>query len=269
MKFKIDHDYHIHSNISDCAASDKELLPSRFLKYAKDNNFTEICLTDHLWDSDVPGASIWYFHQNFDHIAKALPLPQTDGIKFFFGCETELDKYMTVGLSKEKFDKFDFIIIPTTHLHMNGFTIDEKDTSVEARAKVWVDRLDKLLDMDLPFHKIGIAHLTCSLIAYNRGDFDEHIRIIDSISDETYIRLLEKLRDKGAGFELNFYIGSYKDEQLERILRPYRLAKQVGCKFYLGSDSHSVKELDAAKERFCKIVDALDLKETDRFRFGK
>ena len=176
---------------------------------------------------------------------------------------------MTIGLSRDKFDRFDFIIIPTTHLHMNGFTIDEKDTSVEARAKVWVDRLDKLLDKGLPFHKIGIAHLTCSLIAYNRSDFDEHIRIIDSISDETYERLFKKLASKGAGFELNFTISRYNDEQLNRILRPYRIAKKVGCKFYLGSDAHSTKELDEAKENFQKIVDALDLKETDRFYFTR
>ena len=269
MKFIADHDYHIHSNISFCAADDKELTKERILKYAIDNNFTEICITDHLWDSDVPGASAWYQGQNYEHIAAVLPLPKIDGVSFSFGCETELDKFMTVGLAKEKMENFDFIIIPTTHLHMNGFTVDESKTSVEDRAGVWIDRLDKLLDMELPWHKIGIAHLTCSLIAYNRGDFDEHIRILDTVSDDTYVRLFEKLRDKGAGFELNFVIERYNDEQLARALRPYRIAKEVGCKFYLGSDSHSVKELEAAKKRFEKIVDALDLKETDRFRFGK
>jgi histidinol phosphatase-like PHP family hydrolase len=54
---------------------------------------------------------------------------------------------------------------------------------------------------------------------------------------------------------------------MELILR--RIAKKKGCKFYLGSDAHHPAPLDAARERFEAIVDALDLTEEDKFRpFG-
>ena len=47
----------------------------------KENGVITLCLTDHFWDEDVPGASSWYSTQNYDHIAKALPLPKADGIR--------------------------------------------------------------------------------------------------------------------------------------------------------------------------------------------
>ncbi len=269
MKFNIDHDYHIHSKLSECS-SDEEQTTERMLQYAKENHFREICITDHFWDENVPGAFPWYRPQNYEHIAQSLPLPKSDDVTFYFGCEAELDKNMTLAISEKMMDNFDFIIIPTTHLHMMGDTIDAEATSVEARAEIYVERLDKLLDMALPFHKIGIAHLTCPLIAYHSAtDFDEHIRIIDSIPTDTFKELFSKLAKKGAGFELNFDIGKYSEEQLPRILRPYKIAKEMGCKFYLGSDAHHPFELDRAKGNFEKIVSALDLEESDQYFFHK
>ena len=107
MKFKFDHDYHIHSKISSCS-NDPEQTAERILQYACDNNLREICITDHYWDSAVDGASNWYKPQDFEHISAAKPLPKADGVKFLFGCETDMDKFFTVGIPKERFDDFDF-----------------------------------------------------------------------------------------------------------------------------------------------------------------
>jgi histidinol phosphatase-like PHP family hydrolase len=121
--------------------------------------------------------------------------------------------------------------------------------------------------MDLPFHKIGIAHLTCPLIA--RESWQEHIAIIDSISDEMFGELFSIAAKKGVGIELNFPIRKYEGDELDSILRPYRIAKANGCKFYFGSDAHHPSELAGAKQRFEQIIDALELTEDDRFRpFG-
>lgn len=264
MKFKIDHDYHIHSYLSKCS-SDPLQTTENILKYAEKNGYFDICLTDHFWDEEVKGAyySDFYDGQNFEHLTSALPLPQSKTVKFFFGCETEIDKNMTLGISKERFHKLDFVIIPTTHLNITSFTIDEADDSLERRAFLYVKRLNKLLDMDLPFEKIGIAHLTCDLMA-NKSP-DDHIRVLESISDATFKELFEKLAYKNAGFELNFPIFSYKKEDLEKILRPYRIAKKCGCKFYLGSDAHVTRDFDTAYAKFEAMVDALELTEYDKF----
>ena len=137
MRYVFDHDYHIHSFLSSCS-SDPNQLPEAILRYAKENGLKRIVITDHFWDSDIPGASKWYEPQNYDHIKKSKPLPQSKDIRFLFGCETDYDKFMTVGLAKENFDLFDFVIIPTTHFHMKDFTISAEDGATHLAYRIRV-----------------------------------------------------------------------------------------------------------------------------------
>ena len=265
VPFVINQDYHIHSFLSSCS-SDPEQTPARIVQLAQAAGLTQLCLTDHLWDADVPGASRWYEPQNIDHVRQALPLPSVPGVEFRFGCETDLDKHMVLGLTRAHFDLFDFVIIPTTHLHMSGFTIDPEQDADEVRARLYVERLDAVLSMDIPFEKVGIAHLTCRLIA--KGDWDRHIRVLDMIPSDTFRRLFSRMAEKGCGFELNFPVFSYSEEQLERILRPYRIAKACGCRFYFGSDIHHPQALEngGVRKNFERIAELLALTEDDRFK---
>ena len=263
MKFKINHDYHIHSQLSSCSR-DPEQTPDRILQYAKENGLSRICLTDHYWDSAVYGASQWYRPQDFDHIAKAMPLPQDEEVEFLFGCETDMNKLMTVGIPAARFDEFDFIIIPTTHLHMTGFTISNEDAeSNERRAQLWVERLDALLHKSLPFGKIGLAHLVCELI--KRESREEYLNVLSLIPDAEMERLFTVAAELGCGIELNQSDMSFGDDEADVVLRPFRIAKSCGCKFYLGSDAHHPTEFKKSKWVFERAVTLLDLKESDKF----
>ena len=263
MKFQIDHDLHIHSHLSSCS-HDENQTPESILAYARKEGLKKIAITDHFWDEKVDGASEWYAPQNFEHIRAPLPLPKEDGISFFFGCESEMDKFFTLGITKERLNSFDFIIIPTSHLHMSGFTIDENLTSAEERAKYYMERCHRLLDYDLPFHKIGLAHFTCGLMARNcEGTRDD---ILSYISDGEFAELFTKAAKCGIGIELNTAIS---DATNPSALRPYKIAKECGCKFYLGSDAHSVKDFALSRQRFSSMIDALGLTEEDKFPFAK
>ena len=147
MRYKIDHDYHIHSYLSTCS-NDPEQNAERILQYAKDNGFSRICITNHYWDKEVDGAWNWYIPQDFDHISEVKPLPKDDGVKFFFGCEGEMDIFKKLSVPASRYGDFDFMVIPTTHLHMTGNTITAEDAESEdtanIRARLWVERLDAL-----------------------------------------------------------------------------------------------------------------------------
>lgn len=258
MRYCFDNDLHIHSHLSSCSR-DPEQTPDAILQYAIDNGLKTICITDHYWDENVAGASNWYKPQNYEHISQALPLPQADGVRFLFGCETDLRADMTLGISPAVYDKFDFIIIPTTHLHMDGFTC-RGDEDAKERAKLWIDRFDGVLDMNLPFHKVGIAHLTCELM-YK----EHHVETLECITENDYSRLFRKASDRGVGIELNFSASSLNEENQETILLPYRIAKEEGCKFYFGSDAHHPKKLAEEKQNAESIIDLLNLEESDKF----
>lgn len=262
MKYIFDNDLHIHSKLSLCS-NDPEQTPERILQYAKENNLKNICIADHFWDETVPGASGWYEPQNYAHISQSKPLPQADGINFMFGCETELDMNMTLGVSKENFDKFDFVVIPTTHLHMVGYTIPHEISTPEQKAEYWLKRFNGVLDMDLPFHKVGIAHLACGLMDPVRENV---LKLINLLSDSDLEKVFKRAADKGVGIELNSGDMKFKDEEKSIILRPFEIAKKEGCKFYCSSDAHHPKELNEVKAIFERAIDLLDLTEENKFR---
>lgn len=267
MKYQIDHDYHIHSGLSLCS-DDPEQTPQAILEYGEQNQMKRLVLTDHYWDEEVPGAEDFSFYreQDTERIYRAYPLPQGEHTRFFWGCEIDMSKDFRIGLTREHFDRFDFVIIPITHLHLKPFTVEETLEGTEARAKLYVERWDALLKMDIPFEKVGFAHLTCSLIDNSKKQFEDHLRVLDRIPDEEFRRLFTRSKEVGMGIELNFPIENYSGDDLSRVLRPYQIAKEVGCKFYLGSDAHH-KEGLAQMERFAQIVEALQLTEEDKFHF--
>ena len=259
MKFKIDHDYHIHSCLSSCS-NDPGQTPEAILEYAKANNFKSVCITDHFWDSAISGASDWYRPQDFEHISKSLPLPEDKDAKMMFGCETEMKMNKELTIRHELFDKLDFIVVPTNHFHMRGFTIDADAVEPHQRAKIFMEHNHALLDMDLPFTKMGIAHFTDPLLAYySNGTLFE---TLEKISDSDFAEFFERAAKCGIGIELNIPL---ENARREDVLRPYRIAHTCGCKFYLGSDAHTRKAFDGAIARFTAIVDELSLTEDDKF----
>lgn len=266
MKYIIDHDLHIHSHLSPCSGNPQQT-GERIFEYAKDEGYSKICVTDHFWDSDVNGVPYDYRNLNQELLSKIKPLPQSDEIKFLFGCEAEINPALDIGLAPENAALFDFIIIPTTHLHMQGVSVNEEDVdTLEKRAKQWIWRFERVLDSDLPHHKVGIAHLVCHLMAPRPYKNEDVIKILDLISDSEMERLFSRAAELGIGIELNASDFNFEDEYKEFYLRPFKIAKKCGCKFYLGSDSHTPGGFEGVKERFERAVNLLELKESDKFK---
>jgi len=263
MRFIADHDFHIHSTVSRCC-HDENQTPEAILKYAAENGFRKICLTNHFWDEKVRSDAEWIDEHGYSHVSSVLPLPAHKNIEFLFGCETDMDFNNVLGISEERFDSFDFIIVATTHLHLDGNTVRTKIETPEEAAYNWVDKLENLLLKNIPFNKTGIAHLTTGHILKNKT-----AQALSLIPDTTMFSIFNECSRKGVGIELNVKTINMTAEQKEIFLRPYLIAKECGCKFYLGSDSHKTSVFDCVKENFEDIITQLDLKESDKFPLVK
>ena len=261
MRFVVDHNLHIHSNLSLCAP-DPSQTPEAILRYGEANGLKTLCLTNHMWDPAVPGASEWYAAQSYERSKSALPLPQSDNVRFLFGCEAEMDKNFVIGLSPETVKELDFIIVPTTHMHMNGFTVEGSEDA-EERAQLWIKRFDALLDAPLPFEKTGLAHMTCCLI-WKR---DNYLEVLKRIPTAEYHRLFERAAKAGLGIELNFPAYGMSAATAEIELLPYKIAREEGCKFYLGGDAHVPASLSDRMIHFNAMIDILGLMEDDKIPF--
>ena len=264
MKYIIDNDLHIHTCLSICS-KDEGQTPDALLEYAATNGLKNICVTDHYWDSAVPcntAVNWWYEKQNFDHISKNLPLPKHDGVRFLFGCEADMDSDDVIGLPKERYDDFDFIVVATTHFHhMAGDSWS--DTSNEAIAGRWVRRMRALLDSGLPYHKVGIAHPVCPLM--NKKSREDYLETLSLIGDDDLHEIFARASSLGVGIEINSDDMRFEDNEADTVLRVFRVAKEHGCKFYLGSDAHYRSQFAKAIEVFDRAINLLGLTEDDKF----
>ncbi len=263
MRYMLDHDMHIHSYLSPCS-QDPEQTAQAILDYGKRMGYKHIVLTDHFWDSSVPCASDTW--EGFENINKALPLPQAEGITFHFGCEADMDRYSVVGLNQKNLDKFDFIIVPINHLHCPWAKVQKGKMDNKEQAVILAQRFWNLTQLNLPFHKVGLAHITWDGLAGCSPVWSDHIDILNYISDDRWRMLFNETAKKGMGVELNVDIKLYAEgNERESMLRPYRIAKECGCKFYFGSDAHHPFEFDDLPERAEYFIDKLGLTEDDKF----
>jgi len=109
---------------------------------------------------------------------------------------------------------------------------------------------------------VGIAHLACPLI--NRASREEYLRTLDLIPEGEMERLFAIAAQRRVGIELNLSDMKFSEEESERVLRPFRIAKHQGCKFYLGTDAHHPKEFKRAGEIFSRAINLLGLTEDDK-----
>lgn len=262
MKYKIDHDFHIHTYLSKCSGDENQVVDN-IVRKAKELGYKDICITDHLFDDSFKHEMNFYKEQNFKHISKDLPYKKYEGINVYFGAECDLDKDGVLGITKEQLDRCDFLIISVNHFHL---AIDPfMDLSDSERANKYIERINKVLDMDLPFSKIGLAHLTCSLI--KRGDFRDHVKVYDLVKDEELHKIFKKTKEKGIGIEINIPLSRYLENEVDSILRIYRIAKEEGNKFYIGGDEHHIEDFERRYQNNKKVIDMLGLTEEDKFRF--
>ena len=266
QRYILDHDYHIHSVLSICARDERQT-PQAILQNGIQRGLKELCLTDHYWDERVPCNSAvnrWYERQGHDHVCQLCPLPQAEGVRFLFGCEADMDSDDVIGISPSRYNAFDFIVVATTHFHHTHWG-KAGNLSNKELAKRWVERFDAVLNSSLPFGKVGIAHLACSLI--NRRSYEDYLETLSLIPQQDLERLFYKAARLGLGIELNW--GDMEHCEDAAVIRIFRTAKLCGCKFYLGSDAHTPEELQDLNDVFERAVTLLDLKESDKFVWRK
>lgn len=261
MTFPVDHDLHCHSGLSACSR-DPEQTPQSIFQHAKDHGYTMVCITDHLWDDAVPGASRWYAPQTIEHVKQGLPYPKDDQVRMVFGCETEYCGGGKLGLHPDHFDEFDFIVIPPNHFHMKDFTRPSSYDTEEKIADLMVERLEELAQMDLPWHKVGIAHLNAGLI-FLEGSAEKVFALVDETRFRAVMRIFSQ---KGAGIEINTSCFPENWREYEDAhLRMFRMAKEEGCKFYLASDAHHPEGLNSVHDLGPLVCELLGLEKEDQF----
>ncbi len=98
---------------------------------------------------------------------------------------------------------------------------------------------------------------------------DHFLRSLELIPNDEMEYLFKKAARVGCAIELNQSDMTFAEEEKDIILRPFRIAKKCGCKFYLGSDAHHPDKFKKSLEVFGNAVDLLGLTEDDKFHIKR
>ena len=210
---KIEHDFHIHTDLSICANETATL--DNYIEIAKKLGLKKLGIANHFWDSKIDGAFDFYKIQDFSHISKLKPeieKANTAGLKIYFGAEAEYDpNHHDVSVTEEVAEQLDFLIVPNSHTHitMPRDFYESYDKHIDFMIKAYKD----IINSKVSKYITAVAHPFCAVCC----PYDREI-LLNMISDDTFKRLFDETANKGIAFELNVdYMEKFKKIQMETI----------------------------------------------------
>ena len=265
----IKEDIHIHTSVSSCAMRDATI--EKYIERAAGSQLKTLGFSDHLWDSAVSGASKWYSTQNVEHVLQTkdaiMNCAQNNGIKLLFGCETEFTYEGKLCLAEENFDLFDYVLVPHSHTHMGCVMPREYAEDNKRHARFLMDSFMAAVEHPLSSRFTAIVH---PFVPGTKYDIYNEVQAL--IPDSYFYEAFAAAREKGIAIEMNGSTLIYMpDEQIPscEYVRIYSIAKECGCRFTYGSDSHDFRgeRKLSVVEKFldlCKITDE-DMLTSDSF----
>ena len=234
---KITHDLHIHSHLSSCA--NETATVKHYINKASELGLATIGFTDHMWDSAIEGANGWYKKQNFEHILtlkEKIAKEDNQGLQILFGCETEYDyAHKGIAISEEVARQLDFLIVPNSHTHIT--MPKEFYTPYQKHADFMLEAFFDIMNSKVVEYITAIAHPFFAV-----GCPYDNRELFGLISDAQFEDCFKLAKANDVALEIN--LACFRNRSLAALysdpsLRMYRIAKDIGCKFTIGSDSHS------------------------------
>jgi histidinol phosphatase-like PHP family hydrolase len=256
----ITHDIHVHTKFSSCC-NDEHALLENYITRAKELGITTLGISDHLWEENVEGASEWYKPQGLNRIwetGETIKKINPD-IRVLLGAEAEYAKGI-LSITPESAARLDYVLVPHSHTHMKGFVLPETVNTLEGVANYMVRSFKEITVKGIA---TVIAH------PFQPGGYNnirDLLQIYSYLPDSTFAECFTLAKKHHTGIEIN--IGSFFNESpLDDIfkrsyLRMYQIAKDCGCQFSFGSDTHSINKLSRIKLGEL-IADYLKLTEDD------
>ena len=246
----IDHDFHLHTNLSLCAHSTATL--DFFLEKAAREGLKKIAITDHLWDHAVDGYQVrggsFYEVQDFEHICKLRSEIDAHnaggGIKVLFGAEAEYSyENRRPAVTPAVAEQLEVLLVPNSHTHLTM----PKDfyEPRERHIEYMVDAFMDIVNSDVAKYITAIPHPFMAVCC----PYDQKL-LLEKISDDTFKRCFSAAAEKGIALEINpnylkqkSFDGYTRNDTIAAMyrdpsLRMLRIGKECGCKFTVGTDCH-------------------------------
>lgn len=234
-------DYHIHSQLSPCVTQEMNL--TDILKRQSDRGMDSVAITDHCYSfeysiKNVSRARLTLKNAISKSIKEELINPE---MKVFFGVEAELLEYRYVSVTPELAGEFDFVLVAPNHYHVISPNIFE----IRTPAAMAVNELYNFQAAVKNPATDGIAHpfvLHPQEFNMTKSELSEFSkRMMEKLDWKELGETLETARQRDIGVELSPLFIKYSQRHLIDF---YQFCIDKGVKLIIGSDAHSLDDLD-------------------------
>lgn len=237
---KLDFDLHIHTYHSPCGKG--EMTPAHIASVAIKGGVERIAITDHFYT--------FTDRRIFRKIRADLARLELDGKpKVYVGCEVEVMAPGRTAGDASLADELDFVMAGTTHFQNTGITDLPKTDDEQEIGRYYLEMFEYAVSLpwvDVIAHPFYVVPSVCSL------------RVLKYIPQDRLITALIQARENNVAME----ISRRALGQLDFSIPFYRLCKEIGLKFTVGSDAHSLDMVGNVWD-VEPIITELDLREED------
>lgn len=237
---KIKHDLHIHTYLSACCKAKTLQTPRNIIRTAEEMEVSTIGFSDHIWENKSAAPSKWYSPQDESHILKLrseLAGVSTD-VRTMVGCEADMTAPGVFSISPEFASELDYVLLSCSHFHMRDFVEQPSSHAPRDIARQLVRFFTAAIQSGFAS---SIAHpfVPC-------GHIEQFDKIITEISDAEFSEVFSEAASRQVAIEITtaFLPDAGKPFSLETPIRLLTLAREAGCLFTFGTDTH-----DPARQR--------------------
>ena len=248
-------DFHVHTHFSKCA--DRNMIPADMIKRFEGKGYTHLGFSDHLNSSEDL--------ENIAILKKDIALLTTP-IQIFLGCEIDLIAPGKITMGKEIRNHVDFVLLSATHYqsHVDFYapkSLEPEDVADNVfrmfEAACSIPYADVIAH---PFSCFGLSRYLPGDLANWEGREIDISYLVPMIMEMDIEEALDKALKSGIAMEIS--PKSMNPQLLDGILDFYALCKEMGLKFSIGDDTHSVDTIGTTG-MVKYIIKKLDINEDD------
>jgi histidinol phosphatase-like PHP family hydrolase len=225
-------DYHIHTNLSPCAA--REFSLEKAIQIQQDKGLKELGITDHDY-------AYGFKPKNIETVRKAMKELEPS-ISVYLGVESHMLEYRVASINIQLAAYFDYVLVAPNHYHLRGVSLPADFRNPRRVATHEFHMFEAAIACPLTDAVVHPFVLTPSVFRMSKEEItafgQEMMRYIDQ---KRLIYQLDIAAQRGIGIEISPRFIRYNQMHLVEF---YQLCMERGIKLLIGSDAHSAEELE-------------------------
>lgn len=242
------YDYHIHTSLSPNA--DKKLKIKNIIEYEEKKGMEAVGITDYCYG---------YSHNiNMIKSVRKELMDYKSSIKLFLGVEATMLDYHVSSINVGLASAFDYVLMAPNHYHLRNVAMPDSITNPKMVAIHESYMFEATVNSPLTdaiVHPFLLSPQVFEMSGEELSKFSQEV--MDNIDDKQLAYILDIAANREIGVELSPNFILYNQRHLIEF---YRFCLERGVKLLIGSDAHSLKQLDN-HSLLDDIVEELNLSE--------